>query len=173
MAQHHLTSDRELAQHRIQVFSIAEGFFQSSILFALLKLNIFDLIGDGSKTIRELAEALDARPETLLRLLNAGVVIKMLESKDGMNFSVSPACRSVLLTSAGENYLGDFIKNMDFFRLALSKLDEAILHSKPTVDPSAVLGANKRIYGHLHLQCTTMHHSTGKSLQTTLILPNA
>jgi len=136
-------TERELELYRIQVLSIAEGFFQSSILFALLKLNIFSLIGDGSKTVNELAATIKANPETLIRLLNAGVVLQLLISTDGVNFTISDACRAILLPSAGENYLGDFIKNMDYFRLALSKLDEAVLKSGPTVDSSSILGVDK------------------------------
>jgi SAM-dependent methyltransferase len=129
--------------NQIEILSIAEGFFQSDILFALLKLRIFERIGEESKTLDELATELNARPETLARLLNAGVALKLLESEDGGTFRVAPLSRSVLLPSAGENYLGDWIRNLDFFRTALAKLDEAVLTSSPTVDPSTHLGSDK------------------------------
>lgn len=71
-----LKSDSEIKREQLEVLSIAEGFFQSSILFALLKLKIFECIGEESKTLDELAAVLDTRPETIARLLNAGVVLK-------------------------------------------------------------------------------------------------
>ena len=93
-------SDRVVKTRQIDVLSIAEGFFQSSVLFALLKLRIFERIDEGTMTLDGLASEVGARPETLSRLLNAGVVLKLLESQDGIHFGVSPACRTVLSPSA-------------------------------------------------------------------------
>lgn len=138
----HMT-DKDIALNRIHVLSIAESFFQSSVLFALLKLKIFELIGEENKILDNLAAELNVRPETLARLLNAGVAFKLLSSKDGVSYKVSPEARTVLLPSAGENYLGNFIRNMDYFRSALDKLDEAVLKSKPTIKPSSILGQDK------------------------------
>jgi SAM-dependent methyltransferase len=144
MSQQTPVSKSTVKRNQIEVLSIAEGFLQSSVLFALLKLRVFESIDRGSKTVQVLAMDLHARPETLARLLNAGVVLKLLESKDGSSFRVAPACRTVLLPSAGEHYLGDWILNLDCFRVALSTLDEAILKSQPTIDPSSYLGADKK-----------------------------
>jgi hypothetical protein len=79
--------DAHVARDQIQVLAIAEGFFQSCALFALLKLRVFELIGEGSRNRAELAEELCTRPET--------------------------------------------------------PLDEAVLKSAPTIDPSAHLGADE------------------------------
>jgi len=136
-------SDRSVKKMQIEVLSIAEGFFQSSIFFALLRLKIFERIDGGSKSLMELATELDVRPDTLARLLNAGVVLKVLESKDGFNYSIASTCRTVLSPSAGENYLGDWIRSLDYFCTPLSKLDQAILTSGPTIEPSTHLGGDK------------------------------
>ncbi len=138
-------SESTVMRRQIDVLSVAEGFYQSSILFALLKLKVFERIVRGSKTLHELATELDTRPETLSRLLNAGVVLKLLESKDGLNFDLTPMCRTVLAPSAGDHYLGDWIRNLEFFSSALSKLDEAVLKSGPTIDPSTIIGGDKEI----------------------------
>jgi SAM-dependent methyltransferase len=138
MSQTH-ASDRAAKRSQIEVLSIAEGFLQSSVLFALLKLRIFECIDQESKTVQELAADLHAQPETLSRLLNAGVVMKLLESKDGLSFSIAPRFRSILSPSGGEDYLGDWISTLDYFRVPLLKLDEAVLNSRPTIDPSTHL----------------------------------
>ena len=138
-----MASDKTIIRSQIEVLSIAESFFQSSALFALVKLRVFELIGEGDKTLHELAAAIGARPETLARLLNAGVALNLLESKDGLSFRVASPGRPVLLPSAGENYLVDWIRNLDYFRLALSRLDEAVLKSGPTIDPATHLGADR------------------------------
>src|SRR5208283_6171120 len=91
---------------RLTVLGIAEGFFQSSVLFALAKLKIFELIGERDKPLGELAAQVGAKPETLARLLNAGVMLKLLETEDRIVYRVAPTGQSVLLPSAGEAYLG-------------------------------------------------------------------
>ena len=137
------SGDITLRKSQINILSMAEGFFHSSVLLALLRLGIFDLIGEGSKTLNALASELGSQAQTLARLLNAGVVLKLLESDDGTNFRLSSISRSVLLPSVGDNYLGDWIRNMGFVSLALSNLDKAVLKSGPNVDPLACLGADK------------------------------
>lgn len=143
MQQETALSEQTVKKRQIEILSMAEGFFQSSVLFALLKLKIFERIDTGSKTLQELAKELGTRPETLSRLLSAGVVLKLLESRDGVTFSVSPSCRTVLSPSAGDHYLGDWVSSLDYFCAPLAKLDEAVLHSRPTADPSAHLGGDK------------------------------
>ena len=133
-------SGASVRRHQLDVLGIAEGFFQSSVLSALLRLNLFEHIGDGVRTTEELAAGIDAQPETLARLLNAGVVFGLLESEDGSQFRLAPACRATLLPSAGENFIGNWVLNLDSFRLALEKLDEAVLTGKPTVDPVSYHG---------------------------------
>lgn len=128
---------------QVTVLNMAEAFFQSHVLFALLKLRVFELIGDGDKPLEELATEIGARPGTLARLLNAGVAFGLLETKDGFNYRVTSVSRSVLLPSAGEGYLGNWIRNLAYLDVALSKLDEAVLKSEPTVDPLTHLGTDR------------------------------
>src|SRR5271165_4192862 len=90
-------------RHRLTVLGIAESFFQSSVLFALTKLRIFELIGEGDKHLDDVADQLDAKPGTLARLLNAGVALDLLESQDGITYRVGPMGRAVLLPAAGRS----------------------------------------------------------------------
>ena len=157
-------SDVETMRDQIELFSIAEGFLQSSVLFSLLKLKIFERIGEGSKTLHELSDEVGARPETLVRLLNAGVVLRLLETQDGVLFRVASKYQSVLVPSAGENYLGNWIRNLEYLNHALSKLDEAVMKSGPTVEPSTHLGSDKDLTREFML---AMHNSAalrGKEL---------
>ncbi len=143
MTQEAPLTDRTVKNRQIEVLAMAEGFFQSSILFALLKLRIFERIDEAGKTPDELAADLKVLPETLSRLLNAGVVLGLLESKDGRRYTLTSVSRTVLTPSAGEHYLGDWIRSLDFFCAPLSKLDEAVLHSGPTIKPSTHIGGDK------------------------------
>lgn len=143
MRQSGTKSESSLMKSQIHLLSLVEGFFQSHVLFALLRLNIFELLGEGQKTAEELAAAVDARPETLKRLLNAGVMLKLLECKDGSRYEITPAYREHLLPSGGQAYLGDWIRLQDEFCAGLSKLDQAVLTSSPTIEPSTYLGKDR------------------------------
>ena len=52
---------------QINLLRTAEGFFQSRILFTLLKLRVFERIGEGERSLDELAADLGTRPATLAR----------------------------------------------------------------------------------------------------------
>jgi SAM-dependent methyltransferase len=138
-----MESGNTIKKNQIEVISLAESFFQSSVLFALVKLKIFERIGNESKSLGELAAELGTQPKTLVRLMNAGVVLKLLEYEEEKGYRVAPICKTILTSPDDERYLGSWVRNMDFFRTVLSKLDEAILTSKPTIDPSTHVGGNK------------------------------
>jgi SAM-dependent methyltransferase len=135
-------SDIAVKKSQIEVLSIAESFLQSSVLFAMLKLRIFERIDAGTTDLDALAADIGARTDTLSRLLCAGVVLKLLDSNDGVRFSLTPVCRRVLSPSSGENYLGDWIRSLDYFRGPLARLDDAVMASAPAVDPTTHLGGD-------------------------------
>ncbi len=143
MSQQTSVSELAIKKTQIELLSLAEGFFKSDILFALLKLRIFERIDQQSRTLYELAAELEVRPETLSRLLNAGVALGLLESKDGLVFRIVTKYCMVLTPSAGDYYLGDLISSLDYFGAGFARLDEAVLNSGPTIDPSAHIGGNQ------------------------------
>jgi SAM-dependent methyltransferase len=140
-----LGAPRGVKRDQIDVLTIAEGFFQSCVLFACLRLGIFDLIDRGQRTREAIAAELQAPAETVARLLNAAVALKFLKSVDGSAYELTDLAGSVLVSSAGENYLGDWIKNLGFFCSSLIKLDQAVLKSGPIIDPTSHLGADKEL----------------------------
>jgi SAM-dependent methyltransferase len=155
---------RSVARDQIELLGIAEGFFQSSVLFALLRLDVFERIGRDSKSAAELAGALGVRADRLSRLLNAAVVLKLLEPDgdasdsgpvEAVRYRATDASRAVLLRSAGEDYLGDWLLNLDYFREALAGLDEAVRSGRPTVDPAGHLGDDP---GHTREFTLAMHN---------------
>jgi SAM-dependent methyltransferase len=136
------TTDHAI-RDQVGILNIAEGFFHSSVLFALLKLRIFELIGDRDKSVDELAADLKTSPQTLARLLNAGVALKLLECQSPCKYRLTPMSRSVLVPSVQEGFIGNWVRNLSYFQAALSKLDEAVLTSGPTVDSSLHLGTDQ------------------------------
>jgi SAM-dependent methyltransferase len=135
-------SDLLSIRNQFSVLAIAEGFFQSQILFALLKLRIFERLGDEEKSLEELAVETGAAPKPLARVLNAGVVLKLLETRDRVRYRLTSLSRSVLAPSAGENDIANWIRNLEYFDSVLSRLDEAVLKAGPVVDPSTHLGSD-------------------------------
>ena len=166
-------TDYEIKKDQLKVLSIAEGSYNSSILFALLKLKIFERIGDNGKTLNDLALSLDVQPDTLARLLNAGVVVELLETSDGITYKVSPACRSVLLPSAGEHYLGDWIRH----------LRTSVLRSLNSTKLSSSLGRllifqhtwvpTKSIHVNFRWRCITMQRSAERNWLDSSTQPDA
>jgi len=142
VAQQRVSSSARWAR-QVELLSLAEGFFPSTVLFALVRLRVFERLGEGEKTLDDLARELGARPATLARLLRAGVVLNLLESEDGLTFRAAAIARPSLVSPAAEGYLGDWIRGLDEFRAALSRLDQAVLSGEPTVDPAAHLGADE------------------------------
>ena len=136
-------NDLSLKRCQIEVLSVAEGFFQSNILFALLKLKVFDFVGKEIKHLNEIAAFAGVRAERLSRLLNAGVVLKMIDSTDGAHYSIAPAYHAVLGDAENEHYLGNWVRNLELFQTALTELDKAVSGSAPPIDPFAYVGGDK------------------------------
>jgi SAM-dependent methyltransferase len=134
--------ENDVKKDQIQVLSLAEGFFQSHVLFALLKLGVVDRLGHGEASLDQLASGLSLPPGHLGRVLNAGVVLKILQTVPGGRFRLAPAFEAVMLRDAGANYLGSWVRNLDYFAHALSRMDEGVRRGGPTVDPATHLGAD-------------------------------
>ena len=148
-------AEKAAAREQLSLLGIAEGFFQSSVLFALLRLDVFERIGVGSRSAADLADELEVHIDLLGRILNAGVVLNLLESEGEGDYRVPVASRSVLLRSSGDTYLGDWLLNLDYFREALAGLDQAVLSGRPTVDPAGHLGSDQQ---HTHEFTLAMHN---------------
>ncbi|MFR0359495.1 methyltransferase [Streptomyces sediminimaris] len=115
----------------VQVLSAAEGFFPSSVLFALMRLDVLGRLAEEPASAAEVADGLQAEPEAVARLLNAGVMLNILEYHESGIFAVSPPYRSMLVPGSGPFHMGDWVLNLEYFRDALSRLDKAVLTSKP------------------------------------------
>ena len=126
--------NRTIPRVQRNLLSMAEGFFESRILFSLNKLQIFNLLGHECKPLQDIAAAIDAKPDTLARLLNAGVALKLLESAGDGNYRLNPVLRPVLLETAGDSYLGNWLNLLDYFSSSLTDLDKAAVKGGPTLN---------------------------------------
>jgi hypothetical protein len=128
----HAMNDVLSREDVLQVLAAAEGFFPSSVLFALMRLGVLEQLGDGAAGPDEVAGKLGAKPEAVTRLLNAGAMFDILEYRDGGTFAVTRPFRAMLLPGSGPIFMGDWVLNLEYFRDALAGLDEAVLTSAPS-----------------------------------------
>lgn len=128
-------------RNQILVLEIAQGFFQSEITFALLKLRVFERLDIGPKTADELAAEIGGRADYLERLLEGGRSLKLLE-RTGAAYRLSELSRSVLAPSAGENYLGNWLRWLEYLRGGFVKLDVSALTGSQVVERQDHLGGN-------------------------------
>jgi demethylspheroidene O-methyltransferase len=73
---------RPVAQRRAQsLFDITAGFVYSQILYACVELDLFERLGDGPRTLSELAPAMGMTEPQADRLLRAAVALDLLERR--------------------------------------------------------------------------------------------
>lgn len=122
----------ELASRQIDLLSIAQGFLPSSVLFALLRLRIFELISDTEKSVDDLSVETGARPGYLGRLLNAGVMLGVLETTDGVAYRIPTDYQQLLIAADKPGYLGHWLRFMESWYEPFATLDEAVLQGGRT-----------------------------------------
>lgn len=132
-----------LIKSQIRILELAQGFFESDILFALLKLRVFERLDNATRTSEELAKEIGCRADYLARLLNGGRALRLLESEDGRTWRLAPIAQSVLAPSAGEDYLGNWIRWLEYLKTATGGLAEAVLSGRPSIIGDEHLGRNR------------------------------
>ena len=140
-----------------QVINAAEGFYQSSVLITLVKLRVIEHIGHGAATADDLAGLIGTRPEPVARLLRAGVALHILDSEDGTTFSVTGPYRFMLVPGTGPMYMGDWVRNLEYFRDAMSHLDAAVRGAAPASTYLDGANANSE---HIHVFAKAMHNGS-------------
>lgn len=95
------------------LLEIAFGYQRSQTLFTLVQLKIPTLLKDQPLRLESIAEKAAIHPLALDRLLNAAVVLKLLEKLDEQTFQNSAIATKFLIENAGDEYLGGQI---DFYR---------------------------------------------------------
>jgi demethylspheroidene O-methyltransferase len=70
------------------LFDVCAGFVYSQILFACVRLKLFDLLTAGPLTSAGIAEALKLPPDSTDRLLEAAVSLRLVEKRAGGRFGL-------------------------------------------------------------------------------------
>ncbi|MFO1090923.1 MAG: methyltransferase [Hyphomicrobiales bacterium] len=82
---------RPMARRRTRaLFDICAGFVYSQVLFACVRLNVFEILSDGPLTVDELGRKLDLSDDSTRCLVDAAVSLKLLSRRDRDRVSLGP-----------------------------------------------------------------------------------
>ena len=82
---------RWVAQRRARdVFDLCAGFVYSQILFACVKLDLFEKLRTGPQSLQQLAATLALPVEAARRLLDAAVALKLVDKLAGDRYGLGP-----------------------------------------------------------------------------------
>ena len=110
------------------VNELARSFWNSAILRAGIKLNIFSLLQDCSLTSEEIARRLEASPTYVLAFLEACVVLNLLEKH--VETYQNSALTSKLLNPMSTYYVGDHALHHTNTWALWGRLDEIVKDGK-------------------------------------------
>lgn len=80
---------RPIAQRRArELFDIVVGFVYSQVLFACVRLKLFDMLASGPLSEDELAKRMNLPPENAKRLLRAAVSLRLLSPCEGRHYAL-------------------------------------------------------------------------------------
>jgi acetylserotonin O-methyltransferase len=107
------------------VLELLENFRRSKVMFAAVKLGVFDHLQDGARTPAELAVALKADAGALEQLLCACASLSLLD-KQGDRFANTPAADAYLTSDSPRRFTGYINYSNDVMWPMWSHLEDAI-----------------------------------------------
>lgn len=123
-----LPVSRSIARHSASdAFDLVAGFVYSQVLFACVKLRLFDHLKGGARTVIELARRMDVTPDAAKRLLLAAQSLKLVSQIDPDRYCLGPRGAAI----AGNPGV-------------LSMIEHHALLYKDLEDPVALLRGDKR-----------------------------
>ena len=112
-------------QKQVAVLGVAERFFDSIVLFALLEIGVFKELASGPKTLSQLQEAIGGSQRPLRAALDAAVALKVLSAQDD-RYAASEAMLDCLGRKDSPAYLGEWVAFLHALAGPLLKLGEVI-----------------------------------------------
>lgn len=109
---------------QVATLEIAEGLFDSVVLFALFELGVFRRLSDGPRDLEDLHRSLGGDRETLQSVLDAAVALKIL-SRQGDRYRAREELLDCLGREDSPAYLGEWVSFLHALAGPLLKLGEA------------------------------------------------
>jgi demethylspheroidene O-methyltransferase len=80
---------RKIAEKRAQsLFDLCAGFVYSQVLFACVRLRLFELLSERPQTVVELSTRFSLTPDAVSRLVNAAVALRLVERRNNSRFGL-------------------------------------------------------------------------------------
>ena len=108
---------------------LSRNYWNSAILRAGIKLDVFSLLEKGPLTVQEVAHRIHAAPRFVEAFLNAAAVLGLLE-ETSQKFQNSPATSHFLIKGLPE-YVGDLVLHITNHWTSWGQLDQLIKEGKP------------------------------------------
>ena len=116
----------ETIQGQVKVLSQAEGYFASAVLFALLRLGLFEELSNENRSLDELSKQVGAEDRLLSRLLQAACTNGLIERDSTGKYQIPIELRPVLLESGGPTYVGHWLRHLDDVHQALFSINQVV-----------------------------------------------
>lgn len=117
------------------LLALSNGYWQTCVLHAAVKLDLFSLLDDEPLPAEELADKLGTDRDGLERLLTALVAMELL-LRDDDRFSCTRSA-AIFLSRQSPLYLGHIILHHRQLMESWTHLDEAVLNGRPVRSPYA------------------------------------
>ncbi|WP_315755643.1 MULTISPECIES: methyltransferase [unclassified Bradyrhizobium] len=124
----------------IALSRFAFGYWEAQTLFSLVEFGVPERLGTRALTTAELSGELDLPEQTIERLLNASVALKLLDHSEG-RYSNSPMSQRFLVPGTSETLL-NWVRVMGRWAPPWTKLSDAIRTGSPVESQDARLGAD-------------------------------
>lgn len=108
--------------------AMSRSFWNSAILRAGIKLNIFSILEHNPRSHAELATSVRANSRFLQAFLDACVALRLLDNRDG-KYQNSPATSNFLIKGK-EQYVGDLILHITNHWDAWGRLDQLVMQGR-------------------------------------------
>ncbi len=88
---------RWIARRRMRaLFDLCSGFVYSQVLFACVRLDLFQTLGQQAQTAHQLADSLAVPPPAMRQLLDAAVALRLLEARSAQRYGLGPLGAALL-----------------------------------------------------------------------------
>lgn len=82
---------RPIARRRARaLFDLCAGFVYAQVLYACVRLRLFDILSEGPQTLATLSRRLSLGPEAAERLLKAAVSLRLVARRGGARYGLGP-----------------------------------------------------------------------------------
>lgn len=115
---------------QIELLGMVQSFVPSAVFFALVRLDVFRVIGSHRLDSSAIATAVEAPEARLRRLLDAGVMLGLLQSDDDEQFSVSSSLQGIIVDENDPRFLGNWLRFMAGWYEPFGHLDQIAMAEK-------------------------------------------